>query len=205
MIKTFIMCAGKSDRYLKPYPKVLEPVLGELNYKRTIRLLNENGIDNVFVTVSNENLHYFDYKNIIIGSNEREIDRFRNIRNHFNDKTLILYGDVVYHDDDIKTIISNLIEEIKFFGRFINNTNFDRITFDEIFGIYITNKNKFFEAVDITASKFENKIIDREIGLDVFKELKINRDYLITLSEYTDDFDTVQKYNSIKEMYENKL
>ena len=199
------MCAGKSIRYPKPYPKVLEPILNEPNYKRTIRLLNENGIDDVIITVSDEDSHYFDYQNKIIGLNEREIDRFRNVKDSINNETLILYGDVIYHEDDIKTILNNLNDEIKFFGRFMNNMNLNYILFGEIFGIYIANKNKFFNAVDITATKFEKKLIEREIGLDVFKELQLKITDLITLSEYTDDFDIIEKYNLMKDIYENKL
>ena len=203
MTKTFIMCAGKSERYGKSYPKVLEPILGEPNYKRTIRLLKENGIEAI-ITVSKENIQYFDYENKIIGSNEREIDRFRNIRNYFEKEALILYGDVVYHEADIKIILNNLFGEINFFGRFLNNFS-DDITYGEILAIHIFNKDKFFNAVDKVALNFENKLINREIGLDVFKELQMNKTDMSNLSEYTDDFDMIQKYNSIKELYENKI
>jgi len=205
MIKTFIICAGKSERYSKHYPKNIELILGEPIYKRTIRLLNENAINDISITVSEENSHYFDYENKIIGSNEREIDRFRNVRNYFNDEALILYGDVVYHETDIKTILCNLNDEIKFFGRFPDLRYSPKKPFDEIYGVYITNKIKFFNAVDSLAGKFENKIVEREIGLDVFRELEINRNDLIILSEYTDDIDIPENYNELKEMYENKI
>jgi NDP-sugar pyrophosphorylase family protein len=199
------MCAGRSDRYSKTYPKVLEPILGEPNYKRTIRLLNENGIDNPIITISNEILSHFDYQNKIIGSNEREIDRFRNIRNSFDDKALILYGDVVYHEADIKRILNNLNDEIQFFGSLNDSIKYKTLLFGEILAIYISNKSKFFNAVDTTVAKFDNKIIEREIGLDVFTELQMNDANLIALSEYTDDFDAVEKYIKMKNMYENKI
>jgi len=201
MIKTFIICAGKSERYGKSYPKNLELILGEPIYKRTIRLLNENQINDISITVSEENANYFDYENKIIGSNEREIDRFRNVRNYF-EEALILYGDVIYHELDIKIILSNLNDEIKFFGRFPDLRYSPKKPFDEIYGVYISNKNKFFTAVDTVASNFENKIHNREIGLDVFNQLQIEKSDLITLSEYTDDIDIVENYNEIKDLYE---
>ena len=193
-MKVFIMCAGKSTRYPKPYPKHLETINGEPNYKRTIRLLNENGISDVIVSVSDNNEHHFEYSNKIIGSDKREIDRFRNIRNFFDREGLMLYGDVVYHENDMKIILDNLHGEITFFSssNFINR---------EIFGIYVSNKNKFYNAVDDTASKFENNLIRREIGLDVFEELEIEEEDLVFLED-TDDYDIVADYNRIKERYE---
>jgi len=190
------MCAGKSSRWPRPHPKHLETILGEPNYKRTIRLLNDNGISDVIVSVSNNNEHFFDYSNKIIGSDKREIDRFRNLRNYFDYKTLMLYGDVVYHENDMKTILNNLKEEINFFGRF------KEMWFTEIFGVYVSNKDKFFDAVDNTALKFENKLIDREIGLDVFDELGLIEEDLIFLSEDTNDYDITDEYFKIKERYE---
>jgi len=189
------MCAGKSIRYPKPYPKPLEPILGEPNYKRTIRLLNDNGINDAVISVSDQNEHHFDYSNKIIGSDKREIDRFRNLRDYFEDDVLILYGDVVYHETDIKTILENLENEINFFGRFT-------IPSREIYGIYVSNKDKFFNAVDSVALKFENNLTRREIGLDVFEELGMIEDDLIFLSEDTDDYDIDIDYNRIKERYE---
>jgi len=188
------MCAGKSSRYPAPYPKPLETICGEYNYKRTIRLLNENEID-LIISVSDENEHYFEYPNKIIGSNKREIDRFRNLRDYFEEEALILYGDVVYHETDIKTILENLENEINFFGRFTRPSR-------EIFGIYVLDKNKFFNAVDNVALRFENKLTRREIGLDVFDELGMKEADLIFLSEDTDDYDIDIEYNRIKERYE---
>ena len=193
------MCAGQSRRYPKPYPKPLEPILGEPNYKRTIRLLNENKINNVIISVSDENYNYFDYENKIIGSNKREIDRFRNLREYIDNEALILYGDVVYYEADLKNILNNINKNINFFGRF------SKFNCNEIFGIYVSDKDKFFNAVDSTALKFENNLLKREIGLDVFKELGTDKNDLITLSEKTNDYDIVAQYEKIKKLYSEIL
>jgi len=189
------MCAGESSRYGTSYPKHLETILGEPNYKRTIRLLNENGINDVVISVSDENEHHFDYSNKIIGSNKREIDRFRNIRNYFDNESLMLYGDVVYHEKDMKILLNNLKGEIQFFG----GSDF---VYQEIFGIYVSDKNKFYNAVDNVSYFFERNLIEREIGLDVFEELKFTRDDLVILPD-TNDYDIVDEYNIIKERYEH--
>jgi hypothetical protein len=180
------MCAGQSSRYPKPYPKHLETIFGEPNYKRTIRLLNDNGINDVVISVSDQNEHYFDYSNKIIGSDKREIDRFRNLRNYFDDEALILYGDVIYHENDMKILLNNLNKEIQFFG------GLDFI-YQEIFGVYVSNKTKFFRAVDNVTLKFDNHLIKREIGLDVFEELEMNRYDLIILPD-TNDYDVIEEY-----------
>ena len=95
-------------------------------------------------------------------------------------------------------IIENLNGNIKFFGRIDNR-------FHEIFAIYVADKKLFFDAVDKVASDFESKISKREIGLDVFAELKKVITGLIALSENTDDYDIVQKYNLMRDLYSNKI
>lgn len=196
--KCVIMCAGSGKRYNKPYPKQIEIIEGLENYKRTIKLFNDQGVNDIHISVSDDNSSFFDYPNKIIGSNKREINRFRNIREFVENKTLILYGDVVYAQPDIKEILSSIVIEngdIIFFGRDSEN-RLTKKTYGEIFAVFIFDKDKFFKGVDSVAEKFEKGIIKREIAWDIKKELNI--DHLIRVSNYTDNYDTVQELFKIK-------
>lgn len=200
-----IMCAGSGKRYRKPYPKQTEIIEGMENYKRTIKLFNDEGVNDIYISVSDENSSFFDYPNKIIGSNKREIDRFRNLRKFIEDKTLILYGDVIYAQIDVKKILSSTViknDGIIFFGRDSEN-KLTKKTYGEIFAVFVFDKNKFFKAVDCVAEKFEKGIINREIAWDVKKELGINN--LVRVSNYTDDFDTVQELFKFKKYVLNSF
>jgi len=146
-MKAIIMCAGCCSRYSKEYPKHLEPICGEINYNRTIRLLNENGINDVFISVSAENTKHFNYPNKILGSNKREIDRYRNLRLHMNGNTLILFGDVVYHPDDMKLILSSLDKDILPFGRKERNDLTNK-NYGEIMGVFVRNHVQFINSFE---------------------------------------------------------
>ena len=197
-MKTIILCAGKGDRYNRRYPKSLESINGEMNYKRTINLLLKNNIEDVLVSTSKENTKFFDYSNKIVGSNKREIDRFRNLRDVINGEALILYGDVVYHPDDIKLILNSLNKDILPFGRKEGNTLTGKV-YGEIMGVFIRDYKRFFKAVDDTAIYFEKGIIPRELTWEVMKVAKIED--FIELSLYSDDYDTVEEYEIIKNIY----
>lgn len=206
-VKCVVMCAGSGERYKKPYPKQTEIIEGIENYKRTIKLFHDSGLGNIYISVSGENKDFFDHPNKIIGSNKREIDRFRNLREFIDNNTLILYGDVVYADIDVKKVLSSISDNESsdiaiFFGRDSNNS-LTRKTYGEIFAVFVVDKNKFFDAVDSVADKFEKGIIKREIAWDVKRELGIKS--LIGVSNFTDDYDTVWELFKIKKYILNDI
>lgn len=106
-----IMCAGEGKRWEKDYPKQMAIVEGVPNVIRTYNMVIENNFSrkNIFITVNKDNKNYFPSDlNLIVGSSSREIDRFRNafslMENY--ERTIFLYGDVVYHYNDMKQILS---------------------------------------------------------------------------------------------------
>ncbi len=122
--KFVIMAAGigsRWDNYLG-VPKQMVKIDGEPILHRTIRLLKENGIYNITVTVPKKG--YFGDLGVveIEGSKEYEMDRFLNSKNGRN--ATFLYGDVYYTEELIKDIVISYKRDVtlraclpRFWGR----------------------------------------------------------------------------------------
>jgi NDP-sugar pyrophosphorylase family protein len=219
----FIMCAGKNTRWQNNKPKALAEFNGIPNIIRTIGLIKDYGfnIDQIFLTVNNNNYHYFynfDVK-LIIGSCDREIDRFRNVFNYIDNcsRVVLLYGDTFYDSKDIYKILDK--QSDCFFGRLSGN-KLTQKPHQEIFGIVIKNIEMFRTTVNNVVKKYDEGKLKREIGWDVYnlslsqhnkKITRIGRNgslhssliqnniyEFISLSDYTDDFDSIEEYELIK-------
>ena len=199
-----IMCAGEGKRWGKDYPKHIALVNGKPNVKRTHDMVVKNGFkpEDIYITVSNENGEHFPPElNLIVGNSSREIDRFRNgfpiLKDY--DRTIFLYGDTVYHEDDLKNILSG--DGYSFYGKKQPN----RLTgkpYGEIYGVVITKKDEFIKDVNQIALDFENGIIVRETGWEVYyyphsKETKT----FTELSSLTDDYDRYDEYINLMEVF----
>lgn len=97
-------------------PKHLVKINGESILARTIRLLQENGIEDIIITSQDKR---YDFKNTIrIPQTDRdcEIDRFEESVLKNITEVCYIYGDVYYTEEAIKTIINTGQQGIHFFG-----------------------------------------------------------------------------------------
>lgn len=126
-MRIVIMAAGKCKRWgnYLGIPKQLAVVDGEPIIKRTVRLLREHGIDDIWVTVR-EYGQYGDLgvKEYITSPNEVSIDRVWGAKEL--SPCMFLYGDVYYTEEAINTILKDE-SDWRFFGRrFPNNIKNNR-------------------------------------------------------------------------------
>ena len=195
------MCAGNGKRFGGCKP--VQIIQGKPNYLRTIELLKELGVENITISVPENMQQLFKYENKIVGKNDREIDRFRNFRTLLTSSGIILYGDVVYDKEDLKTILNKTTsEQTVFFGLKDVNELTGRGD-HEIKGLFVFDPSEFYNAVDTVAGKFERGEIEREIGWEVYNELK-EKIAFVNLSDYTDDFDTRKDYRTLVEIYNKR-
>lgn len=202
-----IACAGQGKRREKKTPKQMEPINGIPNVKRIHSMVLKSGInpDDIFITVNMENGEYFPSEyNLVVGNSSREIDRFRNgfsiIPGY--DKTIFLYGDVVYHTDDLTQILSGT--GYTFFGRKKGNKLTGK-EFGELFGISITMNDEFIDNVKKVALDFDNGVILRELGWELYRS-PYHKDIkeFFELSSFTDDYDTIPEFKIIMEAFFGK-
>jgi len=116
--RVVIMAAGGGARWKNHLgvPKQLAPVKGEPVIKRTIRLLKERGITDIWVTVKHKG-QYGDLgvKEYVPVDNTYGIDRIYSSRELA--PAIWLYGDVYYTEKAIDTILSDE-HDFWFFGRY---------------------------------------------------------------------------------------
>ena len=122
-MKYIIMCGGNyADKFTTP--KQLLKVNGEILVERTIRLLKENGIQNIAITTNNSKFDYLDVE-IIKPKNEyihndperhtKSQSSWLNAYYPIEEPCCYLHGDVYYSKKAIKTIINTEVKDTMFF------------------------------------------------------------------------------------------
>lgn len=117
-MKYIIMCGGQYE-HMKT-PKHLLKVNGEVLVERTIRLLRENGIEDIAVSTTNP---AFDYLDVPILKHENNYKHGKKIEGWWMDAfypseepVCYIFGDVYFSDKAIKKIIETKTNDIEFFA-----------------------------------------------------------------------------------------
>lgn len=209
-----IACAGRSSRFGGKFPKHIQTIRGEPNLSRTVRLLRERGENRIIVTANAENhIHFRDLgAQIIVGSAEREIDRYRNTYDILEPDTVILYGDVVYDSHDLDQVLGMRPRRNIFFGRLGGNPR-TRKQYGEIFGVVVRDPDKFRKDTDRVAHLYEIGELKRELGWEVYKQSEgmINQREGVkdspgfhSVGDLTDDFDTPEHLELLRILHEEE-
>lgn len=118
-MKYIIMAGGKYDNF--GTPKQLLKVNGEVIIERTIKLLKENGIEDISVSTNNPTFEYL--KVPILHHNNTYESKNGKIYGYWvdafyptNEPTCYIFGDVYFSEDAIKTIIKTETNDIELFG-----------------------------------------------------------------------------------------
>ena len=119
-MKYIIMCGGNYSWWEEP--KHLTKVNGEPLVARTIRLLRENGIEDIAISSKDERFSNFGVPRLE-HENNYKTEKSKTISGYWVDAfypsdepTTYLYGDVYYSNNCIKTIIDTPTNDILFFA-----------------------------------------------------------------------------------------
>lgn len=119
-MKYIIMCGGRYQKW--DSPRQLTPFMGEPIVARTIRLLRENGIEDIAIS---SNLDAFGCFGVPVLRHENSYDTIAyNVSSgHWCDAfyptdepTCYMFGDVVYSPAAVRTIVDAQTDDIIFFG-----------------------------------------------------------------------------------------
>lgn len=119
-MKYIIMCGGTYKKW--ETPRQLTKIMGEPIVARTIRLLNENGIDDIAISSDNSIFEQFGIPVLKHGNNlvvSETLDCTGYWVDAFyptDEPVCYLLGDVVYSPEAIKTIIETETDDIEFFA-----------------------------------------------------------------------------------------
>ena len=119
-MKYIIMCGGTYKQW--ETPRQMLPVNDEPIVARTIRLLTENGINDIAISSNNSIFEQFGVP--VLKHDNRYVAHASNIYNNnwvdafypTDEPTCYLFGDVVYSSEAIKTIIGTETDDIEFFA-----------------------------------------------------------------------------------------
>lgn len=200
-MKYIIMCGGKYDWFTTP--KHLKVVNGEPLVVRTIRLLKENGIEDIAISSMDTR---FDNLGVprIEHNNTFEVVGNKTISGYWvdafypsNDPVCYLYGDVYYTNNCIKTIINTPTEDILFFASTIPCREDYFKQWEEPFAFKVVNQEKFKQAIQICKDKRDVGETNREpISWEVYRVLHnipinehIIKDGFIAINDMSTDID----------------
>ena len=122
-MKYVLMCGGDyKDRFTKP--KQLLEVNGEVLVERTIRLLKENGIDDIAISTNNPMFDYLEFPKLkskieyIHDNPERHKKSMYSWLNAYypiKEPCCYIHGDVYFSEKAIKTIVNTEVKDTMFF------------------------------------------------------------------------------------------
>lgn len=166
-----IMCGGNYPKF--DIPKQLLKVNGEVLVERTIRLLKENGVDNIAICTNGDKFDYLglpilmQHNKYVAGSSDEGKKSeccWLNAYYPVDEPCCYLHGDVYFSEEAIKTIVETKVDDAMFFCTFDwSDGQKDRRNYKgrEPFGYKVENQKLFRSAINtllemVDAGKFKN-------------------------------------------------
>ena len=192
-MKYIIMCGGKYTR--KNFRQLIE-INGEPIVARTIRLLRENGIEDIAISATSERFEGFGVpvlhhdNNFVEGVQGSWVDGFYPMES----PVCYVMGDVVFSPEAIRTIVETETDGIQFFASAPPYSSDYMRTWEEPFAFKVVDTERFFDAIGYTR---ENKhLFAREpLSWELWQVIKgselnkVEHNY-VEIHDYTCDVDS---------------
>ena len=199
-MKYIIMCGGTYKKW--ETPRQLMKICGEPIVARTIRLLREQGIDDIAISSNNPIFEQFgvpvlNHDNDFIVSKELDavgywVDAFYPT----DEPVCYLFGDVVYSPRAIQTIIETETDDIEFFGSAPPFSKDYIKPWAEPFALKVVNTDHLKHAISLTKQYAERGLFKRHpIMWELWQVIQatplnhINYGNYTAINDYTCDVD----------------
>jgi len=180
-----IMCGGNYRDFEKH--KALSVIHGEVLVERTIRLLEENGISNWYISTNDE--AFEKYGNILHHENNFEVINGKpkgywpDAYYPTDEPTIYLHGDVYYTEEAMKKILTLNPKVNTFIGNEVAR-NPQHLNWGEPFGWIVVDQKSFREAINKTRQLQDEGKLERGFALSwevyrVLNGLDVNKMYII--------------------------
>ena len=197
-MKVIIMCGGVYDTFITP--KQLSVINGEMLIYRTIRLLKENGIEDISISSTDNR---FDIFNVPRLEHENSYKFEGGIVKGYwldayyptDEPCIYLHGDVYYSEDAIKKIININPSENTFIGNEIAK-NKEHKNWGEPFGWIVVNQKEFRKGIEATKKLQDEGKLERGYAISwelyrVLNGLDPNKQYIIDETYLSIDDETI--------------
>lgn len=216
-MKYVIMCGGEYKNF--ETPKQLTIINGETLVDRTIRLLKENGINEIYITSTDPRFDNcvaprLEHKNTYKVKDDIQegywLDAFYPYFKP-SDKVCFMFGDVYYTEEAIRTIVDLKCVKNTLFGT-SDAKNEKHENWGEPFAYKVVDYKTFMEGVDAVKKMQDDGITKRmpivwELyrylnGLDVNVQQVLDETY-VCIDDGTMDVDDFNKIEILKRRFEN--
>ena len=196
-MKYIIMCGGVYDNFQTP--KQLSVVNGETLLERTIRLLKENGINDIYVSSNDARFDKYatrlDHNNSFQFKEGKVYGYWVDAYYPTTEPCVYLHGDVYYSEDAIKRIV-NLNPSV---NTFIGNEvarNKEHKNWGEPFGWIVVDQETFRKGIEDTKKLQDEGKLERGYALSwelyrVLNGLDPNKQYIIDDTYLSIDDETI--------------
>ena len=197
-MQTIIMCGGVYKEF--ETPKQLTKIKGERIIDRTIRLLKENGVKDIYISSNNKLFDDCDAPRIENKNNDYIRDEKGYWLDAFyptNKKTMYIFGDVYFTEEAIKTIVNYKTDKDILFGTGIAKNEFHE-NWGEPFCYIVNHPKEFHEAIKEVKKLYdEGKVKRHPIVWELYRYLnnldiniqKVLDDTYVVIDDGTMDID----------------
>lgn len=199
-MKYIIMCGGDYLHWDKP--RHLTVINGEPVITRTIRLLKENGIDDIAISSNHPAFEQFSLPVLKHQNNYMALGA-EIVGGHWSEcfypmeePVCYIFGDVVFSPEAIKTIVNTDTDDIEFFASAPPFAKEYKKAWAEPFALKVRNTDHLKNAINLCRRYEEQGLFDRKPIMwelwQVIKGTPLNRiDYTnyIPINDYTCDID----------------
>lgn len=225
MTKVIIIAAGEATRwgnYLN-VPKHLIEIDGEPILYRTVRLLLENGMEDIHIVGPEDDDRYrVEGTKLFVPEKDyqrnADADKFLNSESLWNreGRTIVLYGDVFFTEEAMKTICGSTSTDWKLFCR-LNGSKITESPWGECFAqsFYTKDLERHKENLQYIAKLYNHSVIKKCGGWEHSRAMAGVKKALVRvhqhypevqhiIDDWTEDFDTPEDYDSFMKNWSKK-
>lgn len=203
----YVIMADSVNKYFSKTPRQLTEINGEPIIKRTVRLLKENGIEDIIITSHDkrfDNLGATRYEPKHNNHTWKNKKRNGYWLNAFTEELLVepicfLFGDVYYSENAIKTIVETEAKDNLFFCSYKNKNEKYIKEHDEPLAFKVVNCKQFLEHIEIVKKLYdEGRTVRHPISWELYRSLNnqdVNKHIMtnnyVVINDETCDIDKV--------------
>jgi hypothetical protein len=209
-MKYILMCGG---HYPQKMPKQLREINGEPIASRTIRLLQEAGVEDIAISTHD---HRFEPMGVPLLEHENNFGKGGRWVDGFypsDDPTCYIFGDVIFSRQAINTIVKTETDDIEFFASTPPFSPLYMKGWAEPFAFKVRNQDHFRESIQLVRDFAEQGLFNREpIAWELWQVIKktplnvIDYTNYTAINDFTCDCDSEKEYNEfIKRMWGRQI
>lgn len=212
-MKYILMCGGDYKDFKTP--KHLSKIKGEVLVERTIRLLKENGIKDIYISTNNPAFDYIDipklkHTNTFTLEGDKTTGYWLDAFYPTNEEVCYIFGDVYFSDKGIKTIVEYQCKENTLFGNSVAK-NEEHQNWGEPFAYKVVKPKEFRDGINKVKELYnQGKTIRNPIVWELYRyfhnlDINIQRitENYVCIDDYTIDIDYPDRIEELNKEIKN--